>query len=63
MRILLTRRFEISLDRPNFAHCDTVVKEAMAHYRKIKSKYGVIKWHFVKTSVVEKLKKYSGGSE
>ena len=57
------QEFEIAVNGPNLAHCDTVVKEAMDQYWKSKSKDGVIEWHFVKTSVVEKLKKYSGGSE
>ena len=54
------QEFEIALNGPNLAHCDTVVKEAMDQYWKSKSQDGVIEWHIFKTSVIEKLKKYSG---
>ena len=50
------QEFEIAVNGPNLAHCDTVLKKAMNQYWKSKSKDGGIEWHFVKTSVI-------GGSE
>ena len=41
--------FEIAVNGPNLAHCDSVVKEAMDNYWA--SRGG--KWHFFKTSVLE----------
>jgi hypothetical protein len=58
-----TQEFEIAVNGPNLAYCDTVVKEAMDQYWMSKSKDGVNEWHFVKTSIIEKLKKYIEGSE
>ena len=50
--------FEIAVNGPSLAHCDTVVKEAMDNYWREKSKDGLGEWHFLRTSVLEKLKKY-----
>ena len=52
------QEFEIAVN----AHCETVVSEAMDLYWRSKSKDGLGDWHFVKTSVVEKLKKYDDNS-
>ena len=41
--------FEMAVNGPNLAHCDSVVKEAMDNYWA--SRGG--KWHFFKTSVLE----------
>ena len=41
--------FEIAVNGPNLAHCDSVVKESMDNYWA--SRGG--KWHFFKTSVLE----------
>ena len=57
------QEFEIAVNGPNIAHCDTVLNEAMNLYWKSNYLDGGIEWHFVKTSVIEKLKKYGGGSE
>ena len=51
--------FEISVNGPNLAHCDGVVREAMNNYWK--SRGG--QWHFYRVSVLEKLKSYDGNSE
>ena len=40
--------FEIAVNGPSLAHCDSIVKEAMDLYWQGKL------WHFFKTSVVEK---------
>ena len=57
------QEFEIAVNGPNLAHYDTVVSEAMDLYWRSKSKDGLGDWHFLKTSVVEKLKKYDENSE
>ena len=36
------QEFEIALNGPNLAHCDTVVKEAMDQYWKSKYKDGIL---------------------
>ena len=51
------------MNGPSLAHCETVVSEAMDLYWRDKSKDGLGEWHFFKTSVVEKLKKYEDNSE
>ena len=55
--------FEIAVNGPNLAHCDTVVEEAMKLYWRSKSADGVGDWHFVRTSVIEKLKNKTGESQ
>ena len=57
------QEFEIAVNGPSLAHCDTVVREAMDHYWRGKSKDGVGEWHFYKTSVLEKLGKYKENSK
>ena len=52
------QEFEIAVNGPNLAHCETVVSEAMYLYWGSKSKDGLGDWH-----VVEKLKKYDDKSE
>ena len=44
-------------------HCETVVCEAMDLYWRGTSQDGLGEWHFFKTSVVEKLRKYDDNSE
>ena len=51
--------FEIAVNGPNLANCDGVVKEAMDNYWRGKGGH----WHFIRVSVLEKLKVYDGGSE
>ena len=46
--------FEIAINGPNIAHCDSVIKEAMDDYWSAKKS----SWHFHKVSVVEKLQNY-----
>ena len=55
------QEFEIAVNEPNLANCDSVVSEAMDAYWRGKDAAGA--WHFFKTSVVEKLKTYDGGSQ
>ena len=57
------QEFEIAVNGPNLAHCETVVSEAMDIYWRGKSNDGLGEWHFFKTSVLEKLKKYDDNSE
>ena len=49
------------IHRPNLAKCDAVVNEAMSLFWNIKG--GDVSWHFLGTSVIEKLKHYDGDSE
>ena len=44
-------------------HCETVVCEAMDLYWRGTSQDGLGEWHFFKTSVVEKLRKYDANSK
>ena len=46
--------FEIAINGPNIAHCDSVIKEAMDDYWSGKKS----SWHFHKVSVVERLQNY-----
>ena len=55
--------FEIAVNGPSLAHCDTVVIEAMNAYWREKSKDGLGDWHFHKTTVLERLKPYKENSE
>ena len=57
------QEFEIAVNGPNLAHCETVVSEAMLLYWRGKCQEGVGEWHFFKTSVVEKLRKYDANSK
>lgn len=57
------QEFEIAVNGPNLAHCETVVCESMDLYWRGKSQDGLGEWHFFKTSVVEKLRKYDENSE
>ena len=52
--------FEIYLNGPNIAHCDSVVKEALDNYWSWR-KGGA--WHFYKVSVVKRLKTYKYNSK
>ena len=52
------QEFEISVNGPSLAHCDSVVKEAMELYWRSKGS----EWHFFKTSVIEKLTNLEGDS-
>ena len=49
-----SQEFEISINGSNFAHCDTVVEETMD---------ASLRSDFYRTSVVEKLKTFTGDSE
>ena len=51
--------FEIAVNGPNWSNCDALVGEALNLYWGEKVGY----WHFFRTSVLEKLKPYDGGSE
>ena len=51
--------FEISINGPNIAYCDSVVKEAMDEYWSAKKS----SWHFYKVSVIERLKSYDYDSK
>ena len=42
--------FEIAVNAPNLAHCDSIVKEAMDHYWHNRGG----RWHFYRASVLEK---------
>ena len=55
------QEFEIAVNGPNLANCDSVVSEAMDD--NWRGKGGTEGWHFIKTSVVEKLKSYDGNSQ
>ena len=57
------QEFEITVNGPSLAHCDTVVREAMDNYCLEKSNHGGGVWHFFRTSVMEKLQKYKENSE
>ena len=57
------QEFEIAVNGPSLARCDTVVREAMDNYWREKSHDGVGVWHFFRTSVMEKLPKYEENSE
>ena len=46
--------FVITVNSPNLANCDGVVREAMEDYWKAK---GAGSWHFVRISVLEQLRK------
>ena len=46
--------FEIAINGPNIAHCDSVVKEAMDDYWSAKKS----SWHFHKVSVIERLQNF-----
>ena len=59
----INQEFEISNNGSSLALCDTVVEEAMDAYWRSKSKDGLAEWHFYRTSVVEKLKTFTGDSE
>ena len=57
------QEFEIAVNGPSLARCDTVVREAMDNYWREKSHDGVGVWHFFRTSVMEKLQIYEENSE
>ena len=46
--------FEISINGPNIANCDSVIKEAMNDYWSAKKS----SWHFRKVSVIERLQNF-----
>ena len=51
--------FEIAANVPNLSNCDAEVGETLDLYWVEKGGY----WHFFRTSVLEKLKPYDGGSK
>ena len=55
--------FEIAVNGPSLAHCETVITEAMDLYWRSKTKDGLGDWHFFRTTVLERLKKHDEGSE
>ena len=57
------QEFEIAVNGPSLARCDTVVREAMDNYWREKSNDGVGVWHSFRTSVMEKLQKYEENSD
>ena len=57
------REFEMAVNGPSLAHCETFVIEAMNSYWKVKSRDRKSEWHFLKTSVLEKPKPYQENSE
>ena len=50
--------FEIAVNGPSLAHCDSVVKKAMEIYLRSNGS----DWHFYKTSVLKKLTNLEGDS-
>eukprot|EP00794_Sanderia_malayensis_P014467 gene14467-15971_t len=54
-----TQEFLIAINGPNLSHADAVIKEAMNSYWRSKGST----WHFFRTSVLEQLKEYAGGSQ